>query len=83
MIRGALSADCSRAYARAMRIRPLVTTALVAGFVVAVVQASFANQCPASALGACARLHLELMRPRSVAPPLLVALPMRADAERG
>lgn len=66
-----------------MRIRSFVGAVLVAGFIGFVVQASAANQCPASALGACARLHLELMRPRSVRPVLLVAEPMRAAAERG
>jgi len=66
-----------------MRVRHFVGAALAAGFVGFVVQASAANQCPASALGACARLHLELMRPRSVVPVLLVAQPMRAALDRG
>jgi len=66
-----------------MRVRQLVGAALAAGFLAIVVRASAANQCPATQLGACARLHLELMRPRSVTPVLLVAQPMRAAAERG
>jgi len=66
-----------------MRVPHFVGAALAAGFVGLVVHASVANQCPASALGACARLHLELMRPRSVTPVLLVAQPMRAAADRG
>ena len=57
---------------------------LAAAFVAFVVQASAANQCPASALGACARLHLQIMHGRTVTPPLeLVARPMRAATERG
>jgi hypothetical protein len=66
-----------------MRVRSIVGAVLVAGFCGFVVQASVANQCPASELGACARLHLELMRPRSVAPVVLVAQPMRAVTDRG
>jgi hypothetical protein len=66
-----------------MRVRRLVSAAVAAGFVGIVVQASAANQCPASALGACARIHLELMRPRTVAPLLLAAEPMRAAPARG
>jgi hypothetical protein len=66
-----------------MRVRQLVGAALAAGFLAIVVCASAANQCPATQLGACARLHLELMRPRSITPVLLVAQPMRAAAERG
>jgi len=65
-----------------MRIRSVLGAVLWAGFVAVVVHASAANQCPASALGACARVHLELMRPRSVA-PILAAEPMRAPADRG
>jgi len=57
---------------------------VAAGFVVFVVHAAAANQCPASALGACARLHLQIMHGRTVTPPLeLVARPMRAATERG
>ena len=56
---------------------------LAAGFVVFVVHVSAANQCPASALGACARLHLQLMHSRTAAPVELVAQPMRAATERG
>ena len=55
---------------------------LAAAFVVLVVRAATANQCPASALGACARLHLEFMRSRTAA-LTLVAPPMRAPADRG
>lgn len=66
-----------------MRVRHLVGAAVAAGFVGIVVQTSAANQCPASALGACARLHLELMRPRSVTPVVMVLQPMRAVTERG
>ena len=56
---------------------------LAAAFVAFVVQASAANQCPASALGACARLHLEIMHGRPAVPAVLVAQPMRAATERG
>jgi hypothetical protein len=55
---------------------------LAAVFVGLVVHVSAANQCPASALGACARLHLEFMRSRTV-PLVLVAPPMRATTDRG
>lgn len=59
---------------------------LALGFVAVVVHDSVANQCPASALGACARVHADLMRPRT--PPAgstltLAAPPMRAASERG
>jgi hypothetical protein len=76
-------------YARRMRARNLVGAALVAGFVGIVVEAAASNQCPASQLGACARIHLEMMRPRTAPPavaavaPLVAAVPMRADARRG
>lgn len=66
-----------------MGIRQVVGAAFAAGFVVVVVHASAANQCPASELGACARLHLALMRSRAVTPMELVARPMRATTERG
>ena len=56
---------------------------LAAAFVAFVVHASAANQCPASALGACARLHLEIMHGRPSGPATLVAQPMRAATERG
>lgn len=55
----------------------------VVGFVGVVVEAAALNQCPAGALGACARIHLEIMRPRGGAPVQLVAVPMRGDARRG
>jgi hypothetical protein len=57
--------------------------AFVVGFIGFVVEAAATNQCPASELGACARIHLEMMRPRSVAPAQLVAVPMRGDARHG
>ncbi len=69
-----------------MRARNLVGAVCVAGFVGIVVEAAAVNQCPASELGACARLHLAMMRPRTVAPPIapiVAAVPMRADARRG
>jgi len=66
-----------------MRFRTLVGLALVVGFVGVVVEAAANNQCPASELGACARIHLEMMRPRSGAPTQLVAVPMRGDARHG
>lgn len=55
----------------------------VFGFVGVVVEAAALNQCPAGALGACARIHLEMMRPRGGAPAQLAAVPMRGDARRG
>jgi hypothetical protein len=64
-------------------MRSLFGAVLVAVFVGFVVQAAAANQCPASQLGACARLHLALMRSPSVTPVLLVAEPMRAATEHG
>ena len=70
-------------YGRGMTCRTLVGLGLVVGFVGVVVEAAANNQCPASELGACARIHLEMMRPRSGAPTQLVALPMRGDARRG
>lgn len=70
-------------YGLGMRSRTLVGLALVVGFVGVVVEAAANNQCPASALGACARIHLEMMRPRSGAPTQLVAVPMRGDARHG
>jgi hypothetical protein len=66
-----------------MKNRRLIGGVLVAAFVAVVVQASAANQCPASALGACAKLHLEFMRSRTVAPIVLAASPMRASRDRG
>jgi hypothetical protein len=66
-----------------MRLRTLVGSVFVVGFVGVVVEAAATNQCPASALGACARIHLEIMRPRSGAPTQLVAVPMRGDARHG
>ena len=75
-------------YARRMRARNLVGAVLVAGFVGIVVEAAAMNQCPASELGACARIHLELMRPRTAPPAIapvslmVAAAPMRA-ARRG
>jgi hypothetical protein len=66
-----------------MRLRTLVGSVFVVGFVGVVVEAAAINQCPASALGACARIHLEIMRPRSGAPTQLVAVPMRGDARHG
>lgn len=56
---------------------------LATAFVVFVVHTAAANQCPASALGACARLHLAIMHGRPAAPVALVAQPMRAATERG
>jgi hypothetical protein len=76
-------------YARRMRARNLVWTISVAGFVGIVVEAAATNQCPASQLGACARIHLEIMRPRTAPPPIspvssiMATVPMRADARRG
>jgi len=75
-------------YGRRMRARKLVGAVLVAGFVGIVVEAAAMNQCPASQLGACARIHLEIMRPRTAPPAiaspalLVAAVPMRA-ARRG
>jgi hypothetical protein len=66
-----------------MGARRIVGIVLAFGFVGVVVQASAANQCPASELGACARIHLELMRPRTLTPVVLVAEPMRAATDRG
>jgi hypothetical protein len=66
-----------------MRMRRIVGSALVAGFVALVVHASAANQCPASQLGACARLHEQFMRPVPAAPLALVAAPMRGVSDRG
>jgi hypothetical protein len=56
---------------------------VAAAFVGLVVHVSAANQCPASALGACARLHLEFMRSHMAPPMELVATPMRATTDRG
>jgi hypothetical protein len=56
---------------------------LAVAFVAFVVHAAAANQCPASALGACARLHQQFMHGREVVPTTLVAEPMRAATERG
>ena len=70
-------------YCRDMRTRSLLGAVLIASFVAVVVHASAANQCPAGALGACAKIHLALMRPLRTAPVALVAEPMRAGAERG
>ena len=55
---------------------------LVLGFVAVVAHAAAAHQHRNGELGACARVHLELMR-RPPAALLLVVEPMRADAERG
>ncbi len=64
--------------------RRLVWVALAAVFVGIVVHGAGANQCPATELGACARLHAEFMRPpRTLAPIVLVAPPMRATTDEG
>jgi hypothetical protein len=61
-----------------MRMRSIVSAALAAGFVAAVVHAAGVSQCPARELGACAKMHLALMRPPAAAIPLVVvAEPMR------
>jgi hypothetical protein len=65
-----------------MRNRRVVGGLLAVVFVALVVQASAMNQCPASALGPCARLHLQLMRSVKVPPMALAAAPMRAARER-
>jgi hypothetical protein len=65
-----------------MRTRRLIGMTLAGSFVATVVWASFGQQCPASQLGACARIHLELMRPRAAVGVVLAAEPMRA-APRG
>jgi hypothetical protein len=41
------------------------------------------NQGPASALGACARVHLAMMRSHPPAPLALAAMPMRGESRRG
>jgi len=64
-------------------MRRIVGGLLVAGFVTLVVHVSAANQCPASQLGACARLHQQFMQPPSAVPLALVASPMRGAADRG
>jgi hypothetical protein len=66
-----------------MRIRKVVGAVLVTGFVAVVAHAAAAHQHRDGELGACARLHLELMRPRSAAPLVLVAEPMHVAAEQG
>lgn len=78
-----LSAVVIPAYGRGMNARRIVGIVLAVGFVGVVVQSSAANQCPASELGACARIHLELMHRRPLAPVMLVAEPMRAATDRG
>jgi hypothetical protein len=67
-----------------MRMRSIWGGALGTAFVAVVVHAATANQCPARELGACAKMHLALMRPPPAASPLVLAAePMRAGAERG
>ena len=66
-----------------MRVRHWVGAALAAAFVAFVVHVSAANQCPASELGACARLHATFMKARSFPALELVTRPMRAMPERG
>ena len=66
-----------------MRKRDVVGVLIGAGFVVVVAAVSLATQCPGRELGACARVHLELMRPRSPMPPAIAAEPMRGAVERG
>jgi hypothetical protein len=65
-----------------VRARRIAGWTVAVAFATIVVHASAANQCPAGAMGACARVHAELMRPRSV-PVTLAAPPMRAASERG
>lgn len=66
-----------------MRRRELIGAVLVTGFVAVVAHAAAAHQHRDGELGACARVHLELMRKPSLGAVLLVAEPMRAAAERG
>jgi len=65
-----------------MRKRDVAGALAGVGFVVVVAAVSFATQCPGGELGACARVHLELMRPH---PPLpaVAAEPMRGAVARG
>lgn len=68
-----------------MRARRIAGWTMAFAFAALVVHASAANQCPATELGACARIHAELMRPRTPPPSAvtLAAPPMRAVSERG
>ena len=66
-----------------MRVRQWVGAVLGAAFVAFVVHVSAANQCPASELGACARLHATFMKARALPVLELVTRPMRATPERG
>lgn len=66
-----------------MRVRHWVGAAFAAAFVAFVVHVSAANQCPASELGACARLHAAFMKGRALPALELVARPMRALPGRG
>jgi hypothetical protein len=66
-----------------MVTRRVVGAAIAAGFVGFVVQAAAANQCPARDLGACARVHLQMMRPRPIEPAVPVAAPMPSVPRAG